>query len=130
MSILFLTLLACIAPLALADVQFTSPPAGGSIKGGSTISVQWKDSGTLPAITDLKTYQLFLCAGGNDPSSFVSIQIQSCRKAANKVPRRDANTPPTLKIQLAPIQDQGDFSTGSTASKAIQASVGGSDTNA
>ena len=72
MLIRLLTLLASVAPWALADVEFTSPAAGASVKGGSTISVQWKDSGSQPPLSDLKSYTLFLCAGGNDAASFVS----------------------------------------------------------
>lgn len=64
-------LLAAIAPYALADVEFTSPAAGATLQGGSTIKVAWKDSGSKPPITDLQGYQLFLCAGGNDDKSFV-----------------------------------------------------------
>ena len=67
----FLLLLAAVAPYASADVKFTSPAAGGTATGGSTLSVQWEDSGTKPALSDLTTYQLFLCAGGNDQASNV-----------------------------------------------------------
>lgn len=68
-----LLLAAAAAHLVLADVEFTSPSAGATLTGGSTISVKWKDSGTSPPISDLLTYQLFLCAGGNDAGSFVSL---------------------------------------------------------
>ena len=66
-----LFLLAAAVPYTLADVEFTTPDAGGTVAGGSTLKVAWKDSGTGPKISDLQTYQLFLCAGGNDQSSFV-----------------------------------------------------------
>ena len=71
MGFRLLLLLAAVAPYALADVEFTSPSAGATLQGGSTIKVAWKDSGTKPAISDLQGYQLFLCAGGNDANSFV-----------------------------------------------------------
>lgn len=67
---LFLPLVA-VAPYALADVTFTSPSAGAILQGGSVIKVQWKDSGTSPPVSDLQAYQLFLCAGGNEATSFV-----------------------------------------------------------
>jgi len=66
-----LYLLAALAPSALADVKFTTPAAGASIPAGGTFAVEWKDSGSAPSITDLASYQLFLCAGGNDASNFV-----------------------------------------------------------
>jgi len=71
MLLRLLVLLAAVAPYALADVQFTSPDAGATVEGGTTLSVKWKESGTSPPITSLTTYQLFLCAGGNDQTSFV-----------------------------------------------------------
>lgn len=64
-------LLAVLAPVSLATVEFTSPIAGATVAGGSTITVEWKDSGEAPSISDLTSYQLFLCAGGNDATSFV-----------------------------------------------------------
>ncbi len=73
MLIRLLTLLAAVAPYALADIEFTSPSAGATLQGGSVIKVQWKDSGTSPPISDLQGYQLFLCAGGNEDTSFVRV---------------------------------------------------------
>lgn len=72
MLIRLLLLLGTVAPYVLADVEFTTPSAGGTVAGGSTLKVEWKDSGKSPAISSLQTYQLFLCAGGNDEASFVS----------------------------------------------------------
>ncbi|KAI9815556.1 MAG: hypothetical protein M1827_002690 [Pycnora praestabilis] len=95
--------LAALAPLAVADVEFTTPAAGASVAGGTTISVAWKDSGSAPSVSDLTSYQLFLCAGGNDASNF---------------------------IQLAPITTAGTFSTGNAASGTVQVTIGGSTTNA
>lgn len=71
MLIRLFTLLAAVAPYAFADIEFTSPSAEATLSGGSTIKVQWKDSGIPPALKDLQSYQLFLCAGGNDEKSFV-----------------------------------------------------------
>ncbi|KAF2469640.1 beta-1,6-glucan boisynthesis protein-like protein [Lindgomyces ingoldianus] len=59
--------------LVAADVQFTSPKAGDTLTGGTAIVVEWKDSGDAPSISDLTTYQLFLCAGGNDEASIVQL---------------------------------------------------------
>ena len=63
-------LLAAALPYALADVEFTSPAAGVTLTG-PTLSIKWKDSGSSPAISDLVSYQLFLCAGGNEDSNYV-----------------------------------------------------------
>ena len=66
-----LALIAAVAPYAFADVEFTSPSAGASAVGGQLLQIAWKESGTSPPITQLQSYQLFLCAGGNDAGSFV-----------------------------------------------------------
>ena len=66
-----LYLVAALAPSALADVKFITPAAGASIPAGGTFAVEWKDSGSAPSIADLASYQLFLCAGGNDATNFV-----------------------------------------------------------
>lgn len=66
-----LYLLAALPPSALADVKFITPAAGASIPAGGTFAVEWKDSGSAPSIADLASYQLFLCAGGNDATNFV-----------------------------------------------------------
>src|SRR5271156_2838217 len=63
-------LLATLVPCVFADVKFTSPAAGATVSG-PTISIEWEESGNPPEIADLASYQLFLCAGGNDPSSYV-----------------------------------------------------------
>jgi hypothetical protein len=63
-------LLAILVPCVFADVKFTSPAAGATVSG-PTISIEWEESGDAPKIADLASYQLFLCAGGNDQSSFV-----------------------------------------------------------
>jgi hypothetical protein len=61
-----LAALAALAPLVSADVKFTIPKAGTVLDAGTTITVQWEESKTEPLITDLLTYQLFLCWGSND----------------------------------------------------------------
>lgn len=65
MRLHLLSLLGAFASFAVADVEFSSPAAGGSVAAG-TITIKWKDSGDSPAISDLSAYQLFLCAGGNE----------------------------------------------------------------
>jgi hypothetical protein len=57
--------LAAIFPLAFADVEFTTPAAGGSTAGGTAFTVTWKDSGIAPSISDLSSYSLFLYSGSN-----------------------------------------------------------------
>ena len=69
-----LALLSTLTPFVNADVKFTSPSAGATVTGGSAITIEWTDSGDSPAITDLASYELFLCAGGNDATSYVSMR--------------------------------------------------------
>ncbi len=77
MLIRLLILLAAVAPYTFADVEFTTPAAGATDAGGQVLKVAWKESGTSPPISSLQTYQLFLCAGGNDANSFVRTQSSS-----------------------------------------------------
>ena len=77
-----LSLVALLCPLVLADVQFTSPAAGTTLQAGKPITAKWKDSGDGTALTDLKTYTLFLCAGGNDADNFVSLYTPASRPQA------------------------------------------------
>jgi hypothetical protein len=65
-----LSLLSVFLPFVFADVEFVAPAAGDSIPG-LTLSIQWQDSGLDPPLTDLSTYQMFLCAGGNAAGSYV-----------------------------------------------------------
>jgi hypothetical protein len=58
--------------LVVADVSFTNPAAGSSFAVG-TIQVEWEDSGTAPALSELTTYSLFLCAGGSDETSIIQL---------------------------------------------------------
>lgn len=87
MLIRLFVLLAAVAPHAFADVEFTTPSAGATAAGGEVLKVAWKESGSSPPISSLLTYQLFLCAGGNDASSFVRIQpsfVQSFLRDSEK----------------------------------------------
>jgi hypothetical protein len=63
---LFLLLAATVIPWVVADVEFTTPAPGASVPGGTTITVEWKDSGKAPSLEDLTSFQLYLCAGSND----------------------------------------------------------------
>ncbi|KAI9737005.1 MAG: hypothetical protein M1834_000594 [Cirrosporium novae-zelandiae] len=96
-----LILLCAVISHSLAYPKITTPAAGASLTGGSTISIKWSDEGTAPSISDLSTYQLFLCAGSNDEFT-----------------------------QLATLVSSGDFSDGNTASGSITTGIGGSVTNA
>lgn len=122
-----LLLLAAVAPYTFADVEFTTPAAGATETGGSTLDVQWKESGTGPPISSFSTYQLFLCAGGNDASSFVSTQ-NACTQI------RLGLVVPVLTFQsqlpLTPISTNGEFSGGNSAAGTIQVSIGASTKNA
>lgn len=57
--------------LVSADVQITTPAGGAKLTGGGTISIEWKESGDEPKISELLTYQIFLCAGGNTDAEYV-----------------------------------------------------------
>ena len=105
MALLFrlITLLALVAPHVFADVQFTSPDAGATVAGGTTLSIKWKDGGGDPPLSDLTTYSMFLYAGGDDEAS---------------------------SQQLAVISTTGQFSQGNAASATISVGLGGSDKNA
>lgn len=74
-------LLTAILPSVHADVKFTSPAGGETFPGGGSIKAAWTDSGAAPSISDLTTYQLFLCAGGNDPDTFVCLHESRDGKA-------------------------------------------------
>jgi hypothetical protein len=70
-----LAALAALAPLAGA-IKFTTPKAGATLTGGQSLTVEWADGGDGPAIADLTTYELFLCAGSSE--TFVSASFK-CR---------------------------------------------------
>jgi hypothetical protein len=58
-----------------ADVQFTTPAPGDVVTGGGALVVKWTESGASPSISDLSTYQLFLCAGGNDDADSIQLEV-------------------------------------------------------
>ncbi|KAI9849732.1 MAG: hypothetical protein M1838_000093 [Thelocarpon superellum] len=113
-----LILLGLFAPLALADVEFTSPSAGDKVTGGSAIDAKWKDSGSAPSISDLKSYQLFLCAGSNsnqvraDPGRHMSQPLMMSARAKN---------PPCMSLK-----DQGTFDGTNGASATVPVGFGAS----
>jgi hypothetical protein len=55
----------------LADVQFLAPIPGSTSKGGDILTAHWRDSGESPKLSELTTYDLFLCAGGVSTDSLV-----------------------------------------------------------
>ncbi|KIV82336.1 hypothetical protein PV11_04455 [Exophiala sideris] len=97
-----LFLAGCLLAVVRADVQVTGPEAGDTVIG-LKLSITWKDSGTSPALSDLASYQLFLCAGGNKDSNY---------------------------IQLATLVADGDYSTGDSVSVTLTAGLGANVENA
>lgn len=73
-----LVLCATFAALAQAGIEFTKPKAGDTLTAGTALGVQWQEGGDGPSLSDLTTYELFLCAGGNDAGTFVS-QGRACK---------------------------------------------------
>ncbi|KAF2763134.1 hypothetical protein EJ05DRAFT_472066 [Pseudovirgaria hyperparasitica] len=90
-----------LAPFVTADVEFTKPAAGATINGGGAIEVAWKDSGSSPSLSDLTGYVIELCAGSNQEFSV-----------------------------LAPVVENGIFTTGNAAQGVTMATVGASIKNA
>lgn len=78
-----LVVVAALAPYAHAAVKFTSPTAGAVLTAGQSIDVKWEDDGESPKLTDLLTFELFLCAGGNTDGSNVSANLFCCSMAVN-----------------------------------------------
>lgn len=66
-----LWLLASFVLSVFADVKFTKPEPGATIEAGGTLTIEWEESGESPSLDSLLSYQLFLCAGGNDDGTFV-----------------------------------------------------------
>lgn len=112
-------LVATLVPYVFGDVKFSSPAAGDTVTG-PTISIAWDDSGTLPKISDLASYQLFLCAGGNDVTNYVNL-------TPSTQPPPDTNS---WQIQLATLVTTGDFTLGNSATGTITAGLGASVNNA
>jgi hypothetical protein len=69
---LSLAALAALTRFVTADVEFLAPVGGANFTGGGSLAAAWKDSGEKPALADLLTYELFLCAGGNEEGTYVS----------------------------------------------------------
>lgn len=67
-----LAVAAALSDLVHAGISFTKPAAGDKLTAGSAIEVAWKDGGDGPALSEFSTYELHLCAGGNDAASIVS----------------------------------------------------------
>jgi len=65
MRLNLLATLATLASLTLAYPQLSSPAAGAQVPVTGGITATWTDNGDAPALADLSTYQLFLCAGSN-----------------------------------------------------------------
>jgi hypothetical protein len=78
--VLLSVLLTALLPSVFADVKFTSPAGGETFSGGGSIKAAWMDSGDAPSISDLTTYQLFLCAGGNEEGTYVCLREPRDRK--------------------------------------------------
>jgi hypothetical protein len=93
-----LFLVSTLITTTFADVSFTKPIAGSWNPAG-TLQVAWADSGTAPVLTDFVSYQLFLCAGGNDAASI---------------------------LVLGTVTTKGLFADGNTAAGTISPSIGAS----
>ena len=67
-----------LVAFAYADVKFTAPAAGGTIKVAPQITVQWTDdtTGKTP-LADLVGYQVFLMAGGAQESNSVRTALSA-----------------------------------------------------
>lgn len=84
-----LFLLSTIAPFILCDVRFTSPPAGASLQAGQTLIISWNDSKESVSLDPFASYSLFLCAGGDEAESQVSLDrppLHSRKPLALEIP--------------------------------------------
>ena len=62
----------CAALITLVHgITFVKPEAGDTLTADEVIEVEWKDGGSGPAMSDLLSFELFLCAGGNDVDTIV-----------------------------------------------------------
>ncbi|KAL1967777.1 hypothetical protein VTN77DRAFT_2466 [Rasamsonia byssochlamydoides] len=98
-----LSLVLSLSSAALADIQFLTPAAGSTAKGGDTLTVHWKDSGNPPKLSEFTKYDLFLCAGGDSVDSIE---------------------------ELALLIKDGAFARGNSVSFRVDTSVGGNEPNA
>lgn len=76
--------------------QITSPAAGSSnpISGTSgSVTVEWKDDGEAPKISELKSFTLQLIVGGNTDTDSVSDACKSregeCRVGGTRVSEKN-----------------------------------------
>ncbi len=113
-------LLAALPLCVFADVRITSPEAGGTIRAGTSLTIEWEDSGETPPLDTLLSYQLFLCAGGNEAGSYVhSHDPLFLWRYTDRV-----------QIPLKTLVPTGQFTTGNTASSTIEVGLGESVENA
>lgn len=103
MILRYFWLLAGVIPYIFADVKFITPEAGATIEAGSTLTIEWEESDESPPLDALLSYQLFLCAGGNEDGSYIPLKT------------------------LVPT---GSFSDGNTASATVEVGLGESIENA
>lgn len=87
---------AALTPFASAGISFTSPKAGATLTAGTAIEVKWEESSDGPKLAELLSYELSLCAGGNEAGSFVSILAITMRRLL-KIPRSDGVAQEVLK---------------------------------
>ena len=87
-----------LARVVFADVEFTRPAGGASVAGGKAIQVEWKETKDPPLISDLQSYTLFLCTGGNDNP------VRSSRATAAYSSRR------TVRLMLPCLDPTGHHS--------------------
>ena len=65
-------LLSGLLSCAFADVKVVTPAAGASISG-TTLDIEWEESGTDPPLSEFVNYSLFLCAGGDTESTYIPV---------------------------------------------------------
>ncbi|PWY63897.1 cell wall biosynthesis protein [Aspergillus heteromorphus CBS 117.55] len=92
-----------ILSASFASVEFISPATGTAIQAGDIATARWRDSGTLPPMSELVQYSLYLCAGGDMSGSYEDLVLL--------------------------IKDAA-FAQGDSVSFRINADVGGNDANA
>ncbi|KAL9034569.1 MAG: hypothetical protein Q9214_006988 [Letrouitia sp. 1 TL-2023] len=126
-----LFLLSTIAPFILCDVRFTSPPAGASLQAGQTLIVSWNDSKESVSLDPFTSYSLFLCAGGDEAESQVSLDRPTPALKETFFGIGDsANIFVHSQLEVAIIEPKGQFSEGNEIHTVIPANVGASFANA